>query len=155
MDDVKMRWQGVADRWPTRSALVATLIPPGSSVLDLGAGAGGLEGHLPAGCTYTGIDLPDFDMNKGKWPEGRWDVAVMAGVLEYSRYPAAALRHLHELAPMAIVTYAHHPKRRDLMWNNLAREDIVALAKKAGYTAREAATWTSPSIKPQAVWVLE
>ena len=151
-----MRWQGVEDRWPTRSALVATLIPPGSSVIDLGAGAGGLAGHLPEGCVYTGVDLPDFDMNKGAtWPQGRWDVAVMAGVLEYARYPAAVMRHLHELAPMAIVTYAHHPKRRDLMWSNLSKEDIVALAKKAGYTAREAATWTSPSVKPQAVWVLE
>ena len=155
MVDVRMHWMGVEDRWPTRSALVATFIPPGSSVLDLGAGAGGLANHLPEGCTYTGADLPDFDMNHNRWPEGRWDVAVMAGVLEYARYPAAVFRHLHELAPMAIVTYAHHPKRRDLMWNNLSKEDIVALAKKAGFTAREAASWTDQRIKPQAVWVLE
>jgi len=155
MDAVKVRWLEVADRWPGRSAVVASFIEPGSSVLDLGAGAGGLRAHLPADCTYTGVDIPDFDMNRGRWPEGRWDVAVMAGVLEYARYPAAAFRHLHDLAPLAIVTYAHSPKRRDLMWNNISREEIVALAAKAGFaSAVEAASWSQRGIRPQAVWLL-
>lgn len=155
MDDVKVRWLGVADRWPTRLAVVATLIPPGSSVIDLGCGAQGLRAHLPAGCTYTGVDLPEFDMDRGRWPEGRWDIAVMAGVLEYAKYPAAVLRHLHDLAPRAIVTYAHDPRKREIVWSNLTREDIVTLAAKAGFTARDAATWKVRAIRPQTVWVLE
>lgn len=151
-----MRWLGVGDRWPSRSVIVGRQVPAGSSVIDLGAGAGGLVTHLPAGCTYTAADLPDFDMNRNRWPEGRWDVAVMAGVLEYARYPAAALRHLHELAPLAVVTYAHDPHRRDPAWvNALTPEDMEAIAAKAGFTARIAATWRVPHVRPQSVWILE
>lgn len=124
-------------------------------MIDLGCGAGGLQAHLPAGCDYTGVDLPDFDMDRGLWPEGHWDVAVMAGVLEYARYPAAVLRHIHEIADVAIISYAHHPMKRDGMWNNLKRDDIVAMAAKAGFTAREAATWQHKKVRPQSIWLLE
>ncbi len=149
-----MRWLGVTDRWPGRSAVVGSLVPPGSSVIDLGAGAGGLRTHLPEGCTYTGVDLPEFDMNRGRWPEGRWDVAVMAGVLEYARHPAAVLRHLHELAPLAIVTYVHDPKMRDPSWNFLTQEQLAELADRAGFTSEVATTWRTPHLRPQVVWRL-
>jgi hypothetical protein len=142
------------DRWPTRSVLVASFIPAGSSVIDLGAGAGGLEDRLPPGCAYTPADQPAFDMNKGKWPEGEYDVAVMTGVLEYARFPAAVLRHLSELAPTAIVTYAHSPKRSAEWINDLSPEEFTELAGKAGYQAEQVGTWKAPHIHAQAVWRL-
>ena len=143
-----------ADRWPTRAILVASFIPAGSSVIDLGAGARGLEDRLLPGCDYTGVDLPEFDMNKGKWPEGEYDVAVMSGVLEYARFPAAAFRHLADLAPVAIVTYAH-ARERDPSWvNELSHEDFAELAAKAGYQAERVAEWKVPHVRPQAVWRL-
>jgi hypothetical protein len=149
-----MRWNDpTADRWPGRNAAVARHIPVGSSVIDLGAGAGGLVALLE-GCTYTGVDLPDFDMNRHRWPTGRYDVAVMAGVLEYSRFPAAALRHLHELAPVAIVTYSHGGRLRDRDWNDLSPERLVELTAKAGYTATEVGSWRTRGIRPQTIWRL-
>lgn len=148
------RWANVPDRWPTRLALVATYIPEGSSVLDLGAGAEGLRAHLPRGCAYTPADLPGFDMNRGRWPGGRYDVAVMAGVLEYATDPAVALRRMRELAQMAIVTYAHDWRKRDRDWNNLSRDRFRSLARAAGWDAREVATWRPERVLPQSVWVL-
>ena len=41
------------------------------------------------------------------------------------------------------------------MWNNLKHDDIVALAAKAGFTAREAATWQHKKVRPQSIWLLE
>lgn len=148
------RWRAVGDRWPTRLALVASFIPPGSSVLDLGAGARALRDHLPEGCEYTPADLPEFDMNAGLWPEGAFDVAVMAGVLEYADRPDEALLRLRELAPLAIVTYAHDWRRPDPDWNNLDAAGFVSAALRAGYLVRAAAVWHHERVRPQVVWLL-
>lgn len=142
------------DRWPGRQVAVAAHIPAGSSVIDLGAGSGGLAHRLPPGCAYAGFDLPEFDMNRGHWPGGTFDVAVMAGVLEYARYPAAAIRHLAELAPMAIITYSHGG-RRDPSWvNDLTAEMLIDYAARVGYTATPVGTWRMPRLEPQTVWLL-
>lgn len=144
------------DRWTERNALIARLIPSGSSVVDLGAGVGGLERLLPAGCSYTGVDLPDFDMNRGRWPSGAFDVAVMSGVMEYARFPAAVFRHLRALAPLAFVSYGHGGRRREPTWqNDLSVAGFVGLAAKAGWTATAAATWTHGGLRPQTIWRLE
>lgn len=39
-----------------RLARVASLVAPGSSVLDIGCGDGALERYLPQGCVYRGVD---------------------------------------------------------------------------------------------------
>lgn len=144
----------ITDRWPGRQVLIAQFIPAGSSVVDLGAGSGLLRSRLRRGCTYAGFDLPEFDMNRGRWPGGSFDIAVMAGVLEYARYPAAVLRHLAELAPKAIVTYSHGG-RRDPSWaNDLTPEMLVDFAGRAGFEAQRVASWRTPEIHPQAVWQL-
>lgn len=136
-------WSDVEDEWPDRAELVAAFIDPGSSVIDLGSGAQGLRRWLPRDCTYTPADLvartPDtlrFDMNRGRWPKGRWDVAVMAGVLEYSPDAAAVFEHLAEIAPVAIVTYAH--RRRP---ERLERFRLRLLARRAGWRVEGVATW--------------
>lgn len=143
------------DRWAERNAIVARYIPAGSSVIDLGAGYGGLARMLPRGCSYSGVDLPEFDMNRGRWPDGRWDVAVMSGVLEYARFPAAVFRHLRELAPLAIVTYSHGGRRREPTWiSDLGVDQFRELAAKAGWTAAEVDTWTHRKLRPQTIWRL-
>jgi len=149
-----MSWDETADRWPGRNAAIAAFIPPGVSVIDLGAGRSSLEAMLPAGCRYTAADLPEFDMDRGKWPDGHWDVAVMSGVLEYARFPAAVLRHLHEIATVALVSYATDMKRRDPRWNTLTADDVVRLADKAGFTATAVGTWRTRGVRPQTIWRL-
>jgi hypothetical protein len=132
-----MIWE---DRWPSRAQLACRYIRPGSSVIDLGAGAEGLRRFLPRGCDYTPADLPDFDMNAGLWPDGRWDVAVMLGVIERSTDPADTLRHVRAIAPRAIVTYAHLGLRGP-GWNAISPRAFKRLAREAGWQATPVDTW--------------
>lgn len=149
-----MRWAGVGDRWPTRNAAVARLIEPGSSVLDLGAGAQGLRAALPDDCDYTPADLPEFDMNGGDWPSGWFDVVVMSGVLEYADDPEEVFERLRSLAPRAIITYAHGRKNRDRDWSNLTRLRFTEFARRAGWVAVSRGEWRAPHIVPQEIWEL-
>lgn len=149
--DSALKWGGgPADNlWPSRLALVATLIPPHSSVLDIGAGARGLAAYLPAGCSYHPLDLPDFNMDTGPWPDGAYDVAVLAGVLEYSSRPGAVLKHLRMVATRTIITYAHHFSR---LHGTLTETEFLRLARAAGFSAETVAMWPRPRFHN--VWLL-
>ena len=136
-------WADVANRWPDRLEVIASHIPPGSSVIDLGAGAQGLR-PLLRDCAYTPADLHQrsndtlaFDMNGGVWPEGHWDVAVMAGVLEYAANPRIVLAYVRRHARTAIVTYRHArskgDRRADLFRNALNPDQFAMAAHKAGW----------------------
>lgn len=136
-------WAEVGDRWPDRLANIARLVPPGSRVIDLGAGAQALQHYLRR-CDYTAADLDrrtpetlSFDMNGGVWPLGRWDVAVLAGVLEYAERPVDVLAHVRRLAPTAIVSYRHRRSRGDnaagLFVNALTPRGFKAAAHDAGW----------------------
>lgn len=149
------RWDGVGDRWAGRAKRVGALVLPGSRVLDLGAGAAGLGRYLDPSCTYYPVDLPAFDMNRGLWPEGRFDVVTMTGVLEYAADPADVFRRLRKLAPVAIITYSHGGKRRDPDWNDLDRDAFIEQATAAGWEhITRAATWRSRGLRRQDIWVL-
>jgi hypothetical protein len=80
---------------------MGAMVRPGESVLDIGAGSQELALHIPMGCAYTAADcvpgpaavplhfgepevLPEID-------RGHYDVAVLAGVLEYIEDPRRAL----------------------------------------------------------------
>ncbi len=144
-----MTWE---DRWPSRAQLASRYIRPRSSVIDLGAGAEGLRNFLPPGCEYTPVDLPDFDMNAGLWPEGRWDVAVMLGVIERAHDPGDVLRHVRAIAPRAIITYAHIGLRGP-GWNAISPHAFKDLARHAGWRIRPVATWRDRHLV-QRVWEL-
>ena len=81
----------VTRSWDDRAAILASLVPRGSSVLELGAGKGNLEKMLPEGCSYTPSDIHEvhgprllIDLNAEQLPEfPEHDVAVLGGVLEY------------------------------------------------------------------------
>lgn len=138
-----MTWSDADDRWSTRLARIGQLVTPGSSVLDLGAGAQGLRHHL-RDCHYTAADVVQrtpqtlaFDMNAGVWPVGRWDVAVLSGVLEYAEDPYDVIRHVRRCARVAIVTYRHRRSRGDvasgLFRNALSTGGMKRLAHDAGW----------------------
>lgn len=150
-------WSRVGHRWPERSEAIARLVPAGASVIDIGAGAQGLRRHLDPSCRYTPADLyprtPEtliLDLNGGPWPRGRWDVAVLSGVLEYANDPAQVLRRLHALTPVAIVTYAHRWRPE---W--LTARAFAALAAAAGWETEAVETiLVTRYRRPQVVWRL-
>lgn len=60
------RWknmESLASDWDERTIIIATLIPPGSDVLEFGAGRLVLRDHLPKNCTYQPSDIVDRGEN--------------------------------------------------------------------------------------------
>jgi hypothetical protein len=140
------------DHWPTRQLMAAKFIPAGADVIDLGAGSQGLRDRLPKGCTYTPVDYPEFDMN-GRWPVGRWDVAVMLGVIERAADPIYVLRNIRGIAGMLILSYQHGGKRgiEGKAWNSISPTDMFAFGIEAGFTdVEQVATWKFRN--DQAIW---
>jgi hypothetical protein len=89
------RWRKVATEippWDERNRLIASLIPDGSSVVDLGSGAMTLRTHLKKGCSYQPCDVvqsaPEVllcDFNASVYPtfSRYFDYVVCSGILEY------------------------------------------------------------------------
>jgi hypothetical protein len=119
-------------RWPGRSEAVARLVYPGSSVLDMGAGACGLRDWLPPGCTYTAIDAvpggrPDIgecdlmQCHVDAYRFHQFDAAVMAGVLEHVSRPERAVMLGALWAKRLLFTYdpaADEHKPDGLTWRD-------------------------------------
>ena len=111
------RWNNVANLhadWDSRTAGLAGLVPPGSSVLEFGAGRKTLQRYLPSGCTYTPSDLADrgdgtiiFDLNASELPSLRkHDVAVFSGVLEYVQDVPRVVELMARTVKMVVASYA-------------------------------------------------
>jgi hypothetical protein len=102
------------DDWDQRTRLIADLIPAGASVIEFGAGRRLLENHLDPSSTYVPSDIvsrgPDtivLDLNRRPLPDlgRRFDVAVLAGVLEYiHKLPSFAI-WLASTADAVIASY--------------------------------------------------
>jgi hypothetical protein len=112
------RWKKVATAgpppWDMRNEQIASMIPPGSSVIDLGCGAQTLKSYLPQGCFYQPCDLvsstPDVivcDFNEGQYPAvtRRFTHVVCSGVLEYVRDHRRFLEEASQLGDTLILSY--------------------------------------------------
>jgi len=90
----KYPW-GKGREWPVRAGVIASAIPHGASVLELGGGFCGLAAKVP-GSKYRSIDLEkwtsltvvgDLNANSADWPAvGKFDVLVAQGIIEYMDY---------------------------------------------------------------------
>ncbi len=112
------RWQIVAfagrPPWDARNEIIASFIPAGSSVIDLGCGAQTLKTYLPHGCEYQPCDLikssPQVivcDFNAGIYPETatRFSHVVCSGVMEYIRDHRRFLLACGALGDAVILSY--------------------------------------------------
>lgn len=90
------RWSDAREllaEWEERTRLLARLIPPGSHILEFGAGTRTLQKYLAPDCTYLPSDLVArnadtfvCDLNSRPLPDlstFNIDTAVFGGVLEY------------------------------------------------------------------------
>jgi hypothetical protein len=159
----RSRWampDSLASAWRTRAARAAALIPPGSRVLDLGAGRMELRQFLPAGCTYIPADIVPreegclvADLNKGEFPDVSVDCVSLLGVLEYVHAPDRLLARCAQSADRLVLSYCVYQhgstdRRRGLGWvNDMRLGELERVLTEAGWrvekTQRLKLRWTN------------
>ena len=122
-------------------ALVASLIPDGSRVLDIGCGSAMLLSHLirNQGCRGTGVEIDpekvlaairvgvpviemDIDRQLDEFPDGSYDLVVLSRTLQTVRHPDRVLRHMARIADRLIVSvpnFGWYPHRLRMMTGRL------------------------------------
>ncbi len=155
------RWATVSNlfsEWDDRTRLIASLIPPGKTVLEFGAGRMLLQRLLPAGTIYIPSDLVDrgpgtvvVDLNTQVYPKfPSHDIAVFGGVLEYVTDVARLVSRLREdtlsiIASYAVVTDSRprlHLGRRKQGWiNDFSENEFVELFAAEGYRCERRILW--------------
>ncbi len=104
--------------------LIASLVPQGSRVLDLGSGDGSLMAHLrdDKGCAVRGVELShegiataverglsvveaDLDGGLSAYADGSFDVVVLSQTLQVVRHPDVVLRDMARVGKTCIVTF--------------------------------------------------
>jgi len=135
----KMRWKNVemeTYKWDERNRIIASHIPKGTSVLDVGAGAQTLRKYLHEN-HYVPCDViprPETvycDLNKGIYPsiEEKFDYVVCSGVIEYLLKPEEVISNLSEFGKNVILSYAPlcdtYKKDKRILdgWKNHLTED--------------------------------
>lgn len=164
------RWRSIANHevwWDARTKLLAEMVPPGSKVIEFGAGRRQLERYLPPGCSYTPSDLVErgpgtiiCDFNRPPLPDLTsldLDVAVFGGVLEYVIDVPALVDWLASTVDVCVASYAYltpEPGRLRGRWNRLKRmrfgymnhyseEELVALFLDGGFVCHTRRPWES------------
>lgn len=145
--------------WDSRTLQIARLIPPGSSVLEFGAGRLVLRESLPPGCVYTPSDLVDrgfgtivCDLNARTLPSlGHYDVAVFSGVLEYVNDVPRLIRHLSRSVDMIIASYSptetNPCNRRAGGWvNDYDSDELRRLFAAEGFACGHTEPWAQQTI---------
>jgi len=104
-------------------SLIASWIPPGARVLDLGCGQGTLLRRLAdtKGCRIQGVEVDpasvreavtngvpviqmDIDKELGLFRDGSYDVVILSRTLQAVRFPAVVLRQMLRIAPLGVVS---------------------------------------------------
>lgn len=154
------RWTQNAKQTPTwdkRVELIASLILPGASVLDVGAGAMTLKRYLAPGTLYTPLDavpssdetiIVDFNAHTIPHLNTKYDVAVCSGVMEYILPIDVFLDTISKWAHSIILTYAvtdlncDMDRRKRCGWlNHLSSDDLHNLFDRHGLKIKSHILW--------------
>lgn len=115
--------------------IVASLVPAGARVLDLGCGSGDLLERLTQhGCRGTGVEIDsqaflasvargvpvlslDIDQDLDAFPDDSYDVVVLSHTLQATKRPRHVMTQIARIAPRSIVSvpnFAYWRHRREL-----------------------------------------
>jgi len=151
------RWAAMdltLDEWDERTIKMAGMIPPGSTVLEFGAGRMVLRDHLPPECKYIPVDVVErepgmmvCDLNARNLPQfPMHGVAFFSGVLEYVYDVPRILRALPKSCSDVIASYACSDRRgqsrratrmRQGWVNHFTSDAFITLFRDAGFTCAE------------------
>lgn len=147
--------------WDGRNQLIASWIPPGSSVIDVGAGAMTLEQYLAPGTDYTPLDVVTrsdrtlrVNFNTYEIPQLTriHDYAVCSGVLEYIIPVHLFLDTVSKWARHIILSYAISDMNPDATtsrtgWHNKFSDlDIKSLFHQHGLFIERTTIWEKQKI---------
>jgi hypothetical protein len=167
------RW-GNADNletwWQSRTEALSTLIPPGSRVIEFGAGKCHLKACLDASCHYIACDIVErdpgtiiCDLNRRPLPQLSHlhpNVAVFAGVLEYVRDVEAVVAWLSQFVVLCVFSYDCFPAKASLpgrvrekarrfyygYLSDVTEEQLRRMFERHGFANTETKTWTTQRI---------
>jgi hypothetical protein len=155
----RKRWRDTDDpayQTSERNRLIAAMIAPGSTVLDVGAGTQQLRRFLPDDCEYQPCDLQPApgvlvcDLNEGRLPavSHRYDVLVASGVLEFLRNPESFLRRIHSLGETLLFSYRVRPPAEPLRerlkpgyLSHLTQDELELMLDRLGYAWERVGTY--------------
>jgi hypothetical protein len=148
------RWSQSANldpAWDRRAEIVGRFVPPGSHVLDLGAGREALSRYIPDDCSYTPADVIRrsqrtvvADVNCGEFPDGCFGVVAALGLFEYVHDVKALLTTIHQRAPLLVTSYCvrttadPEPRLERGFVNEYSLNEFVDLCQSVGWTVRVA-----------------
>lgn len=133
--------------WDERNAIIGSYVLPGSTVLDVGAGAQTLRRHLHSSCEYQAADIVPgpgvlhCDLEAGELPEidERFTYVVLSGVAEYLTDVEAALGSIRPLGERLLVSYATRekddiaPRTRQGWLSHLTAKEFEAALTTLGF----------------------
>jgi hypothetical protein len=133
------------DLWKKRIRLMASFLPAGTSVMDLGCGRMWLKDclqlakYVPVDYCERGPDTRICDFNLGQFPDEKTEYAFVSGCLEYVNNPEWFVSKIAEHSDKCIVSYCTIDERPDLKarrsnyWvNDLSRANLIHLFDKVG-----------------------
>lgn len=147
--------------WDERTALIAGMIPAGSSVLEFGAGQERLGKLLNANCEYQPSDVfarSDktliCDLNAA-FPKlnKKWDYIVFSGVLEYIHDLQGLLDKVRASCNACILSYAPTDglecmttRMRNGWVNHLSKDDFEKIIHAAKFEIKEIRSWNEQPV---------
>jgi hypothetical protein len=158
------RWadsRSLSPDWDSRTAQMAKLIPPGTTVLEFGAGRMALKKYLPEGCRYTPSDLVDrgdgtivCDLNAPDPPAfPTHDVAVFSGVLEYVNDIDYLIKNIGQFFNVIVTSYCDREQvpgrvlRRSQGWvNDYTSGEFEELFARSGFRCDHVEPWLRQKI---------
>ena len=142
---------------------MAGFVPPGSTVLEFGCGAGLLRDHLPSDCQYIPSDVVVregaivIDLNASTLDLPKHDVSFLSGVFEYVHdIPRAARAMISAGAKHLIASYTpsetgtddeRAARLRSGFVADYDRDTFVRLVTSAGWRLEIEETWENESLR--------
>jgi hypothetical protein len=155
------QYESLHDEWDERTALMAGMIHPNTTILEFGAGKEHLRNFLPQGCIYQPSDIvarsPESivcDLNQ-EFPklDKKWDYIVFSGVLEYIHDVQKLLKQVRAHCDTCILSYASTDclecmttRMRSGWVNHLSKDSFEAMLQNAGFTVQEKRAWRGQDI---------
>jgi hypothetical protein len=149
--------------WNQRTTIIASLIPPNTTVLEFGAGCQMLQSLLPETCIYIASDVVPrtettfvCDLNAPNLPTlPQHETAVFSGVLEYIHDVTRAIDYLRNSTGTVVVSYVPYSERgfsgrlRRLTngWvNAYSKSEFEQLFEKRGWRRDAEVKWNNQYI---------